>query len=375
MLEYPWNPYETIYPDDIHTASPTEPTGGVTSTLEEARKLLPVIQKYAIDRHLYPQMNDLIHLAIENSLNHTTDAETVALADARIPSASDHNNTLRFLIAFMYEIQLGYQSVVDDSIIVPIRDKYWIYPALIHPYLAKWNGRAAKIVEIMDDASAKVGSALAQNPDFIRNAALIELGDKTGLELTSKANAISFSIGETSDQGNKISRTLAANTSFYMVKASDFRIAGTRANNTDTLTLTSKNGPNEITVTTNRVPVKSVLAKNTSKVLVNAELMGSVVSTQPILLPIANRTLPNITDLEVDEVQSVNIDGLFTSIRGNVTAHSANTRVATVSVNSGQTSMGVTGRSTGTAKITVTDTNEAGSTNVSFDLTVIAASD
>ena len=103
----------------------------------------------------------------------------------------------------------------------------------------QWSNRAVKIVDIMKTASTKVGE-LSQNADAIRNAALIDLGEKTGLQMTSLANKISFNIGETSDQGNTVSRTLAANTSFFVEKASDFRIAGTRANNTDTLTLDIK---------------------------------------------------------------------------------------------------------------------------------------
>ena len=196
---------------------------------------------------------------------------------------------------------------------------------------------------------------------------------KTGIEITSKANAISFNVGETSDQGNTISRTLAANSSFLMEKASDFRVAGTRANNTDTLKIVSKNGPNEITVTTNRIPVKSVLAKDAEKTLVNTELMGSVVSTQPIEVPVATRSLPDIGDLEVAEVQSVNLIGLFSGIRVNVTASSASDSIATVSVNENTTSMGVTGVAVGTTTISVTGTNEAGAVSVTFDLTIIAA--
>ena len=192
----------------------------------------------------------------------------------------------------MHEKEIGYAKAIENITIIytPTSDNPY-FGSYNYSELSKdiieWNKRAAKIVDIMEDASDKVGTELANNADFIRSAALIDLGEKTGIKLTSKANKISFNIGETSDQGNTISRTLAANTSFLMEKASDFRVAGTRVNNTDTLDITSKNGPNEITVTTNRVPVKSVLAKDAKKTLVNAELMGSVVSTQPILLPVA----------------------------------------------------------------------------------------
>ena len=378
MLQYPWHPHKTLY---------TEENAGANffrrrafATLTEAKIYQDLGIQDQITNTLKYQISDVIHTAIQNSVRHVTDLETRSLVDARIPSSANHDNTLRFLIAFLYEKQLGYPEVLKYAPITQITNPSYPYRVSfisrkIYSEIVKWNSRAGKIVEIMEDASDKVGSALAQNPDFIRNAALIAVGDKIGLELTTKANAISFNIGEQSDQGNTISRTLAANTSFFMEKASDFRIAGARANNTDTLTLTSKNGPNEITVTTNRVPVRSVLAKDASKVLITAEVQGSVVSTKPIEVPTTTRELPDITDLEVAEVQSVNIDGLFNGIRTNVTAVSADISKVTVSVNEGQTSMGVTGVAIGTTTITVTGTNEAGTASVSFDVTIIAASE
>ena len=378
QLQYPWEPHKTLYP--ARAQAPQYLPTMECNTEEEAKELLKDVFEYFVDQTSTPQINDVIYLGIQNALNHTNNAQTNALATSRIPSGADHNNTLRFLIALMYEKQLAYPKIVNAF-------KINYYPTYHKPYhpiydqdewlneIASWHTRANKIVEIMEDASDKVGTELANNADFIRSAALIDLGEKTGIELTSKANKISFNIGETSDQGNTISRTLAANSSFLMEKASDFRVAGTRVNNTDTLDIVSKNGPNEITVTTNNVPVKSALAKDAKKTLVNAELMGSVVSTQPILLPVATRELPDIGDLEVAEVQSVNLIGLFTGLRVNVTASSADENIATVAVNENTTSMGVTGVAIGTTKITVTGTNEAGAVSADFDLTIIAASD
>ena len=375
QLQYPWKPHNTnllnrelIIQSDAAFNSPPEAISYLKSFLE-----------MSIDEWLSNQINDTIHLSVQNALKHTTNQDTLSLATARIPSSVTSEDTLRFLIAFLYEKQIGVQRILDlygHTIYLSEIKKYVLVPQryTISISMVEWTRRADKIVEIMQTAPTKVGE-LSRNADAIRNAALIDLGEKTGLQLTSLANKISFNIGETSDQGNTISRTLAPNTSFFVEKASDFRIAGTRANNTDTLTLTSKNGPNEITVTANNVPVTSVLAKDATKTLVNAELMGSVVSTQPILLPVATRELPDIGDLEVAEVQSVNLIGLFTGLRVNVTASSADENIATVSVNDNTTSMGVTGVAIGTTKITVTGTNEAGAVSVDFNLTIIAASD
>ena len=373
MLEYPFEPHKIIYTAD-QISRAIAPDNGVR-TLAEAESQVEYYCKSSVLGYLRYFLDDIMHVSVINALKHTTDVETRALATARIPSGAHNDNTIRFIIAFLYEQNQGMPILIQEvkNGIVFENHKYrfsWV--PIVGPMVERWVSRADKIVEIMEDASDKVGE-LSQNADAIRNAALIDLGEKTGLELTSKANAISFNIGETSDQGNTVPRTLAANSSFFVEKASDFRVAGTRANNTDTLVLTSKNGPNEITVTTNRVAVKSVLAKDATKTLVDAELMGSVVTTQPIEVPASTRELPDITDLEVAEVQSVNIQDLFNGIRVNVTAVSSDIGKVTVSVNENTTSMGVTGVAIGTSTITVTGTNEAGAVSVSFDVTIIAA--
>ena len=374
MLEYPFEPYKSIHTNEfLKTAGYHR-----AKTLTEIYSYIDAICQYTILSESRYLIDDVSHVTVINALKHTTDNETLALARARIPSTvTSNDDTIRFLIAFFHEQKLGYPKLIRTikdliSFQESTKEYYLAQTNAPSEFIAHWNNRAVKIVDIMQDASDKVGE-LSQNADAIRNAALIDLGEKTGLELTSKANAISFNIGERSDQGNTVPRTLAANSSFFVEKASDFRVAGTRANNTDTLVLTSKNGPNEITVTTNRVAVKSVLAKDASKTLVNAELMGSVVTTQPIELPTSTRELPDITDLEVAEVQSVNIQDLFNGIRVNVTAVSSDIGKVTVSVNENTTSMGVTGVAIGTSTITVTGTNEAGAVSVSFDVTIIAA--
>ena len=369
---YPYNPHE------ITILSPSSRANGPFKTREEIIPKVKGFIAYQISGLLDHQINDVFHLAVQNALMDTVDAETRALATSRIPSNVNTHETLRFSISLLYEMEIGFTELVNKAeagIDYHVGNKrYYVrnfHDSDITNAFYQWNRRSDKIVEIMRTSVAKVGSELSRKPDFIRTAALIDLGEKTGLELTSKANAISFSIGETSDQGNTISRTLAANSSFLVEQASNFRVAGTRANNTDTLTITSKNGPNEITVTTNSVPVKTALLKDASKVLTQAEVMGSVVSTRPIPPPVATRTLPNINDLEVDEVQSVNIDGLFTGIRLNVTVTSEYPELVSIMVNSGKTSMGVTGVRFGTSKITVTGSNEAKAIKVEFNVTVV----
>ena len=381
MLEYPWQPHT------FNRATPNTSLSTRYKTREEAFESAKIYYKDYINGLMYTrgprELDDLIHLTIQNTLEHTTNAITRSLARSRIPSSAGTDDTERYLIALTHEKHVGYTEIVSLINISYDTNKNMYYANHIpneFNYLSdavyKWARVANRIVELMKTAGAIVGNTLVQDADFIRDAALIELGYKTGLELTTGANAVSFGTGELDETNNRVTHTLAANNSFFVEKFDQVRFSGTKANNTDTLTITSKNGPNQITVTTNNVATKSVLAKDASKVLVDAELMASLVTTQPIEIPTATRELPDITDLEVGEVQSVNIDGLFTGIRVNKTAVSSDANRVSLSINEGQTSMGVTAvaRSTST-KVTVTGTNEAGAVSVSFNVRVIEPSE
>ena len=97
------------------------------------------------------------------------------------------------------------------------------------------------------------------------------------------------------------------------------------------------------------------------------------IESRPILIPTVERELADVT-LAVGVTESVDLAGLFGGLNINITAVSSDTEKATVQVNSSQTSMGVVGIAAGSAKITVSGSNTAGTTNVKFDVTVTEAS-
>ena len=377
MLNYPWKPHKTISSSYIYHGSQIFVRSGSYLTLEEAEEVRETVIQYFIDVLLTSQINDLIHLAVQNTP--ITDNETRALFNSRIPGGLTSTNTLRFLIAFMYEKEIGYREIIAGMPITKGERYYYVNAGTIDnpilKHVEKWSNRADKIVEIMEDAASKVGDTLAQTPDRIREAALIDLGEKTGLEVTSEANAIGFSFGERDDTNNIVTYRLEPNKSFLMERVQGLRVVGRRANNTDTVTLTAKNGPSEITVTPISTGAigKSVLAKDASRTLTNLELTSNVVSTQPIIAPTATKELPDIADLEVGAAQSVNLSGLFTGIRVNITVASSDETKVTLNHMTNSTTLGVNAIAVGTSTITVTGTNEAGNIAVEFDVTVVAA--
>ena len=175
MLEYPWEPHLITYQDRLIG---TVLQRGIDN-LDNIDELVETYCRFYIDLVLEAQVNDAMHMSVQNALKHTTNQETLSLARDRIPSGVQNDDTLRFLIALLYEKQLGFpkyvQYVRNKVGFDPRRGKYKILSdPSVAPFMKKWVDRATKIVEIMKTGRSKVG-ALVEDSDFIRDWALIDL--------------------------------------------------------------------------------------------------------------------------------------------------------------------------------------------------------
>ena len=224
----------------------------------------------------------------------------------------------------------------------------------------------------MRTARSKVGK-LVQDSDFIRNWALIDLGEKTGLQVTANGNP--FNIGVIQNDIRKYFQLLVGE-SVMMERLKGLQVITNpnRVVSPDNVTIVAKNGPSEVRIKTSETVWGSpfVLAKDASRIVTTAEMAHDIEST-PILVPVAKRELSDITDLNVSVTESVNLENLFDGIRINITAVSSDTGKATVTLSSSRNTMRVVGVAVGTSKITVTATNEAGDVSVGFDVTVSTA--
>ena len=374
MLQYPWQPHTTTAHDN--TLANTLYRG--IDNLDNIDELIKSFCESYIDVTLRSQVNDLMHISIQNALKHTTNQDTVALSTKRIPASVQNDDTLRFLIAYLYEKQLGFPKYVlhARSLIYFDRNirKYKIGSgSSAKPFVKRWVDRATKIAEIMQTSRSKVGN-LTMDADFIRNWALIDLGEKTGLDVTANGNA--FNIGVIQNN-HRFYYKLIADQSVKMERLKGLQVITLRSRvvSPDAVTIVAKNGPSEVRIKTDASTwgAPFVLAKDASRVVTKAEMAHDIEST-PILVPKILRQLPDITDLNVGVTESVSLEDLFDGIRFHISISSEDTGKVTVGLSSNQHSMRVVGVAAGIVKITVTATNEAGSSTVDFDVTVTAAS-
>ena len=375
MLQYPWEPHFTTYNDRIISNALHR---GIDN-LDNIDELVEAYCKSYVDLVLEAQINDIMHISIQNALKNTTNQETLSLSRDRIPSSVQNDDTLRFLIALLYEKQLGFpeyiQYVRNKVGLDPRRGKYKLLSSgSVSPFMKKWVDRATKIVEIMKTGRSKVG-ALVEDSDFIRDWALIDLGEKTGLKVT--ANGNQFNIGVV--QNNVIQYfSLLAGQSVMMERLKGLKVVAlrNRVTNPDDMTIVAKNGPSEVRIKTDASTwgAPFVLAKDASRIVTKAEMAHDIEST-PILVPKIVRQIPDVTDLNIGVTESVSLEDLFDGIRFNIAISSEDTGKASVGLSSNQHSMRVVGVAVGTTNITVTATNEAGSATVNFNVTVSAASE
>ena len=320
----------------------------------------------------------LAKIALLNERPHANTA-TNALFLATIPASETVEPELRYFAAFKRELTLQYDDIVSEciSMIQFSHGEYYTQDASnVAPiWVIHTHARSDMIVDLMSLLEGITSlSSLAANPDFVRNSVLVEhtlpprshwftylYQPLTGIEITSSTNPVSLKIGAITQRLSYPASTTLAMREFHRLGN-----VGTnyQVNQTAGATLTSKNGPNLITVGT----TSTVLNKDASRVLTFQEL-GQGVKSQPIDLPVATRTLPDIT-LEQAEVQSVNIDGLFTGIRFTTAVTTSDSSKVTVSKATSGSTMGVTGVSIGSAVVNVSATNEAGTTTTSFTVIV-----
>lgn len=375
---YAWRPHKThvrelsAYLQGIRTG---------VDTLALAESLVDIYIEVDVDTHLFPQQNDVAYLAIRSALHHTTNRDTLGLATDRIPQNSTLDATLSFLIAYIHERDVG-MPALKAHVKTLIRRQHGKYIVPVTTTEARnatelWVTRADRIVELMQTARSKVGH-FAADAEFMRNWALVDLGEATGVEVKTGNNPVQLgfyraaagTVNRYRMASQSITKLIALRGLWRPPASREYRYTGT-----DTVTVTSRNGPNRIRVKTGQDTwgAWQTLLEGASRTFTKAEMRYDIAS-QPIHVPAVLKTPADIT-LAVGVTESVDIDEFFSGIDVNLTAVSADTHKATVQVNQAQTSMGVIGVAAGTVTITVTATNAAGTTSVTFDVTVTEGSE
>ena len=372
MLEYPWNPHESLNIENWNFSA---------NTKEEATEIIRAnIHHFLFERANY-HIDNIYHLSIQNAMNHVaeTDIVTNALANARIPStALTTSDTLRFLIAYQYEKELGFEEMVaiaESRVYLAHTGKYQIHfggvSSRFLPIANRWAQNAAGVTEILkawQPITAMAPLLTQANADIVRRSGLIKVGNLTGMKIETLGNPMVWRYQDSPP----MAITIPVNTE---VITRDFARMnqiepGNRVNQTDGIKLTALNGPIEISWLGNTAT--TVLVKDAEQTIDNAEFTSKVtLLLKPIDLPKAIGSLSDISSIDIGVTESVDLQNLFEGHRLNITATSSRSSVARPQVNQAQTSMGVVAVSKGRARITVTATNEAGSVSIPFSVTVV----
>ena len=357
-VAYPWNPHTTIYDADAPYFHPT---------LEAAQSAAEDFVTDNVVRYVQHQLDDVIHLSVQNTLDHVTDANTLALARSRIPAASGSDDVVRFLIAFQYEKSLGVSALISEAkaSIIQAQSGYVIrlQPSVVRDQVRLWNTRAVRFVEVMKQVETDFPS-LAQFDDFIRDWALVDLGHEIGVQINTTTTPAILSIQNA--QGIPTYHTMPAGKKLIVRRINGiWNRSGATADDTGNVGITGKNGASFVTTYSgadfaSRVKnADHLLTEGTTWQLDYAKMKHEITS-RIIAWPVVNTPVP-VQRIRRGATESVDISNTFTGERMTITAvvttPGSNMQVR---INHAQTSMGVSPGTRG-GEIRLTATNDSGS--------------
>ena len=309
MLGYPFTPHHTNavqYFNRVPTSVKTE---------AEIRPSVVNMCEIAISSYLQFYIDDALHLAVLNAVNHTTDTDTLGFARARIPQGMN-DDTLRFLIAFLHEKSVGLPLWVDEVVSqYSFVEKIGYYQKTsgervsyqVRQHLLDWTKTALAIMENMKTYRALVGD-LVNNTEFMRESALVEAGREVGIKLETTGNIVAFGYR---NNNALVYHQLAINSSINLLEIDGLRYPTTPAKNneTDTCTITSLNGGSELRLKTSTEDVKEVLNPDTPKTFAVADMMKGI-TTRAIAPPIVAVPLDDVRFNQRDRI-SIPLNGVF----------------------------------------------------------------
>ena len=380
MLRYPWIPYSTIYYDD----SPgNDLVNRGLATRQEALDLVNPYLEFAIDFSLISQVNDVIILTVQNSLTHTANTKYSIFSKCQNSRyLLPEDDTLRFLIAFLYEKQLGFLKLSQDAkaaIFYDSSKQLFFLPRSfdLDTPMNTWNKRAVQITQEMKRLETNSNMAiLAGYPEFVRDSALVQLGEKIGVEIQTSNSPITLKVLD--NNGVPHYPVIPANQKVYASRILGINNTGLSADQTYPVTLTGKNGASLISSYSgesyvSRTKNPDYLLQKDGTYLLTYSLMRHGVTSTIVPAPTVLKQLNPTSSVQVYVTESVDLRGLFGGDRLTITATSSNTDRVTVQVNQAQTSLGVVARSIGTAQIRITAVNPSGSATETFGVTTTPA--
>ena len=371
MLSYPYEPHETSILDwDVATIT----SARSVQTREEIPARARDICEHYIQTWMRAYLDDALHLAVINAVRHITDADTLALATARIP-AGMNDDTLRFAIAFLHEKAAGFPAFVAEVeagyyYSEPHSAYYLGAPRPMSEWsrqlMRDWTRTAQAIVRLMKSYRPLVGN-LVRNADFIRDAARIETGQEIGIQVTTTGNVVSLGI----QVGDTLTYyPLIINSAVYVKALGGLRYPTDRNNAVDTCTITAVNGGSEVRLKTPNSDVTTILNKDAARTFTVAEMQAAITTTPIPYLKVAKK----LSDVRIPYRGSVTISlaGVFTGTHlTNVSPADTTPNDIYATVSEDWTSLRLGGRGIRTrGTMTLIATNPSGNVSTSFHYSV-----
>lgn len=330
--------------------------------IANARLYLPIAVRDKVDLEMTLVLGKLSLLAHYPNTN----VPTNALLMSSLPSGDSGHREVRWLAAFLDEVQSGYAGLnpqVDGWVlpeVVEFLNSYsWKYvvDGPIYNWVEMCNRRAKQIVAQMALMESKRMTALASDVLFVRESARVKLGEIPGFMLTAGRQNLNVKVRE-----GGVAQFYAPLTTLDMAYA-DIAV-GTAG--TATAHLTAKSQPLLVSLGDGTPTVMSPNANQSfTSTQVAQGIKAWIMAVPTVVQHVGNQTL------RVGVRQTVNYQFGGELLRYSV--NSSQPSVCTVSLSQDTGIAVLQGVRAGNATITITATNSAGSAVTSFIATIEAS--
>ena len=342
-----------------------ERPGTRVTVLANVRLGIPVLVMEEVDNYL-PMV--AVKLAL---LSHvpSTNAATQALLTSAIPTGDSGVREIRYLAAVKSEVRRGYAALkpvliqqVTEDLVYWIPEEYWHFGTwryYLKPIVTRWmlanHKRAIKIADIMGYCDTRNMTAVAVDGEWIRDSARVELGELGGFTLTGGSKNIHIT--------TRLGQTQRTYTAGSIVKANAIYRLSEARDGIGTATIVAGDAPVKFSIGTSG---ETTLAGGGTRIFSDRELINGV-SIRTVAPPVASTIDPQSTS--VGDLQTV----AFTPFTGEDISYfvsSSDATIVAVRLSSTPNTIIITARKVGTATVTLTGANGAGSVTATFKVVV-----
>ena len=300
----------------------------------------------------------------------STNAATQALLSSAIPTGDTAVKEIRYLAAFKAEVRREYASLVpvliqsaNNRLDTTRLSEFWYwgiwryqFKSIISQWMLANHKRALKVADIMSYCDTRNMTNVAIDFEWIRDSARVQLGELGGFTLTGGSKPIHLT--------TRLGQTQRVYTAGSIMKANAIYRLSEEQGGIGTATIVAGDAPVKFSIGTSG---ETTLAASGTRIFSDRELINGI-SIRTVAPPTTTQTI-NPQSTQVGDSQTTNFVA-FTGEDIVYSVSSSDSAIVNARLSASPNIIVLSALKVGTATVTLTATNGAGSASVTFDVVV-----